>query len=74
LVDINDNTDEIWYGRAGHEARMEEMRHAYKVLVGKPKGNRLLGRRRWEGNIRTDLREAGWEFIWLRKRTSGGVL
>jgi hypothetical protein len=31
-------------------------------LVGKPEGNRPLGRprRRWEDNIRMDLREIGW--------------
>jgi hypothetical protein len=29
---------------AGHVAHMGEMRNVYKVLVGKPKGNRLLGR------------------------------
>jgi hypothetical protein len=30
--------------------------------VGKPEGKRLLGRprRRWEDNIRMDLREIGW--------------
>jgi hypothetical protein len=32
---------------------------AYRVLVGKPEGRRPLGRprRRWEDNIKTDLRE-----------------
>jgi hypothetical protein len=36
---------------------MGEKRNAYKVLVVKPKGKRLLGcpRRRWEGNIKVDL-------------------
>jgi hypothetical protein len=30
--------------------------------VGKPEGTRLLGRhrRRWEDNIKMDLREVGW--------------
>jgi hypothetical protein len=30
--------------------------------VGKPEGKRPQGtpRRRWEGNIKTDLREIGW--------------
>ena len=34
----------------------------YRVLVGKPQGKRPLGkpRRRWEGNIKTDLQEVGW--------------
>jgi hypothetical protein len=33
----------------------------YRVLVGKPEGRRLLGRprRRWEDNIRMDLRGVG---------------
>jgi hypothetical protein len=31
---------------AGYVARMGEERKLYKVLVGKPKGNRPLGRRR----------------------------
>jgi hypothetical protein len=39
-----------------------EDRKVYKVLVGKPKGNRPLrrSRRRWEGGIKMDLRETGW--------------
>jgi hypothetical protein len=28
----------------GHVARMGAKRNAYKILVGKPEGNRLLGR------------------------------
>jgi len=33
----------------------------YRVLVGKPGGKRPLGRhrRRWEGNIKMDLKEVG---------------
>ena len=44
---------------AGHVARMEQPRNAYTVLVRKPEGKRPLGRprRRWEDNIRMDLRE-----------------
>jgi hypothetical protein len=36
--------------------------HICRILVGKPKGKRPLGRprRRWEDNIRIDLREIGW--------------
>jgi hypothetical protein len=47
---------------AGHVARMGERRGAYRTLVGKPEGRRPLGRprRRWENNIRMDLREVGW--------------
>jgi hypothetical protein len=38
------------------------MRNAYKILVGKPEGKRPLGRpgRRWEFDIRMDLREIGY--------------
>jgi hypothetical protein len=37
-------------------------KNAYRILVGKPEGNRPLGRprRRWENNNRMDLREIGW--------------
>ena len=44
---------------AGHVARMEQSRNAYRVLVRKPKGKRPLGRprRRWEDNNKIDLRE-----------------
>ena len=37
-----------------------ERRGANRVLVGKPEGKRLLGRRRlrWEDNIKMDLQEA----------------
>jgi hypothetical protein len=46
---------------AGHVARMGEGRGAYRVLVGRPEGKRPLGRprRRWEDNIKMDLREIG---------------
>jgi hypothetical protein len=42
---------------------MGEGRGAYRALVGKPEGRRPLGRprRRWEDNIKMDLREVGWE-------------
>ena len=44
---------------AGHVARMEEGRSAFKILTGNPTGKRPLGRpwRRWENNIRMDLKE-----------------
>jgi hypothetical protein len=44
---------------AGHVARIGEGRGVYRVLVGRPKGKRPLGRsrRRWEDNIKIDLRE-----------------
>jgi hypothetical protein len=40
---------------------MGAKRNAYRILAGKPEGNRLLGRPkcRWEDNIRMDLREIG---------------
>ena len=46
---------------AGHVARMEEGRSAFKIFTGKPTGKRPLGRprHRWEGNIRMDLEEIG---------------
>jgi hypothetical protein len=47
---------------AGHVARMGEKNNAYRILVGTPEGKRPLRRprRRWEDNIRMDLREIGW--------------
>ena len=46
---------------AGHVARMGKKRGVYRVLVGRPEGKRRLGRprRRWEDNIKMDLREVG---------------
>jgi hypothetical protein len=46
---------------AGHVARMGEWRGVYRVLVGRPEGKRPVGRprRRWEDNIKMDLREIG---------------
>jgi hypothetical protein len=52
----------------GHVARMGEKRNAYRILVGKPEGNRPLGRprRRWVDNIKIDLREIGWDAMdWI---------
>ena len=42
-------------------ARMGEGRGVHRVLVGKPKGKRPLGRlrRRWEDNIKMGLQEVG---------------
>jgi hypothetical protein len=47
---------------AGYVARMGEMRGAYNILVGMPERRRPLGRlrRRWEDNIKMDLREIGF--------------
>jgi len=42
-------------------------RGVYRVLVGKPEGMRPLGRprRRWEDNIKIDLREVGGVGDWM---------
>jgi hypothetical protein len=41
---------------------MGERRGAYRAVVGKSEGRRPLGRprRRWEDNIKMDLRKFGW--------------
>ena len=46
----------IW---AGHAARIEEGRSTFKILAGELTGKRPLGRprRKWEDNIRVDLKE-----------------
>jgi hypothetical protein len=54
---------------AGHVTRMGEERGVYRVLEGRPKGKRPLGRprRRWEYNIKMDLREIGIDGAnWIR--------
>jgi hypothetical protein len=51
-----------------HVACIGEMRNECKILVGKHEGKRSLGnpRRRWEDNIRMDLREIGCEGVdWI---------
>jgi hypothetical protein len=51
-----------------HVAYMGEKRNAYRVLVEKPEGKRPLGRhrRRWEDNIKMDVREIGWSVMeWI---------
>jgi hypothetical protein len=44
---------------AGHVALMGEGRSVYRILVGKPEGQRPLGRprSRWEDNIKIDFRK-----------------
>jgi hypothetical protein len=47
---------------------MGKERKVYKVLVGKTKGKRLLGRprRRWEDGISMDLMELSWGSVkWI---------
>jgi hypothetical protein len=45
---------------------MGEKRNGIRILVGKPKGKRPLGRRRrrWVNNIKMDFREVGWGNIY----------
>jgi hypothetical protein len=48
----------IW---TAHITLMGKMRNLYKIVVGKPRRKRPLGRprHRWEDNIGMDLREIG---------------
>jgi hypothetical protein len=58
-----------WLRLAGHVARMGEVRGVYRVLVGKPKSKKPLGRprHRWEDTIKLDLREIGIDGAnWIR--------
>jgi hypothetical protein len=52
--------DKIGGARSTHETR-----NAYKILIGKTETNRLLGRsrRRWKVNMRTNVKEIGWEGV-----------
>jgi hypothetical protein len=53
----------------GHVTRMGERRGVYRVLVGRPEGERPLGRRRrrWEDNIKLELRYIGVDGAnWIR--------
>jgi hypothetical protein len=63
--------------QTGHVASMGDRRGAYRALVGKPDRRTSPGRprRRWEDNIKMDLRRNGeaWTgLIWLRIGTGGG--
>jgi hypothetical protein len=49
-----------------HSHRSENLKSfMYKLLVGKPEGERPLGRRRrrWRDNIKVDLIEMGWDGV-----------
>jgi len=48
-------------------ACIEKRSNVYKVLEGKPEGNKQLGRprHRWEDNIKMDLEEVGWGMDWI---------
>ena len=50
----------IW---AGHVARTGERRGVYRFSVGKPEGKRPpeRPRLRWEGNIKVEFQEVGYE-------------
>jgi hypothetical protein len=53
---------------AGHAARMEEKRDAYRVLVGMPEGKPPQGIpcHTWEDNIKMDIREITWSGVdWI---------
>jgi hypothetical protein len=52
----------------GHVACMGGMRNAFRIMVAKPDGKSQLGRsrRRWEDNIKINLRETALEAVdWL---------
>jgi hypothetical protein len=59
---------------------MGEVRGAYKILFGRPEGRGPLGRprRRWEDNIKMDLREIGFRDVdwihWAQHRGRWRVL
>ena len=65
---------------AGHVARMGERRGVYRVLVGKPKGKRALGRPRVDGRIILRGTFRKWDVAvwtgssWLRRGRVGGHL
>jgi hypothetical protein len=53
---------------AGHVAHIEDMRNAYRILSEKLKV--ISGRSRCakESNMKTDLKEIGWEFVnWIHQ-------
>jgi len=54
---------------------MGERRSVFKILVGKPRGKRPLGRPRlrWEDNIKMDLQEVGVGGHGLDRSGSGYV-
>jgi hypothetical protein len=55
-------------GWVEHVARTGETINTYKTFVGKSEGKKPLGRRRrrWEDNIRMDLRKSGQERVeWM---------
>jgi hypothetical protein len=57
----------------GTGAGIGEMRKTFKISIRKSERKRVLGRRRrrWEDNIRMDVRG---KRVWLRIGSSGGML
>jgi hypothetical protein len=58
----------------GHVARIGKGRCVYRVLVGRSKGKETTGRprRRWEDNIKLDLREMRVDGAnWIRLAQNG---
>jgi hypothetical protein len=56
---------------------MGEKRDVCAVLVGKPEGKRPLGRgrRRWEDNIKMDIKEVGCGYMdWIELARDGGSI
>jgi hypothetical protein len=51
---------------AGHVAKTEENRNAYRLLIGRPDGKRPLGspRSKWLKNIKINLVEMGWVSVY----------
>jgi len=60
-------------GKVRHMACMENRMGAYRVLVGRPEGNRPLGkyRHRWEENIKVYLQNMRWGRHRLHRSGSG---
>jgi hypothetical protein len=64
---------------AGHVARIGDGRGIIRVLVGRPKDKRPLRRhrRRWEDNIKINIREIRIDVVtgfgWLKLGSSGGL-
>ena len=61
IIDIIRNLKSRRLRWAGHVAHMEQFRYVHRLLMRKPESKRPLGRlrRRWEDNIKMDLREVG---------------
>jgi hypothetical protein len=58
---------------------MGERKGVYRILVGKHKEKKPLGRSRskWEDNIKMDLQEVGWgmdSIVLAQNRVGGGIL